>query len=153
MSPLSELDESKLVEQLFPMFTRFEEDIEKAQPLFEMQGQRLEVMARTLPHNQAFYDQRYREARQLVKWLENHMARIEARLTKNYLQGQRAYGARETAALIAGEREMVEHKQLIIEASIIQEKLDAIVEGFKQMGWMVQNITKLRIAELHDVVL
>ncbi len=153
MSRLFELDESKLSEQLPVIFEEFEEEISRAEPLFNLDGAKLEVVARSLPYNQAHYDQLAQEAKQLVKWLENERAKIEARLTKNYLNGQRVYGSRETATLIAGTPEMVEINQLIIEAALLQQKLDAVVDGFRQMGWMLSNIVKLRVAQLEDVVL
>ncbi len=153
MTTLLQIDETKLVEELDAFFTKYDREVQKAEPLFSLEGARLEVIARTLPYNQSHYDMLAQEAKQLVKWLENHRARIESRLTKNYLQGNRAYGARETSTLIAGEKEMVEINQLIIEASLAHQRLDAIVEGFKQMGWMVGNITKLRVASLQDVVI
>lgn len=147
------IDEARLGEELVRFFDRYTAEIEKAAPLFKLEGRRLEEIARSLPYHQAHYDQLAKEAQQLVKWLENSRARIEARLTKNYLQGQRAYGSRETSTLVAGERELVEHNQLIIEATIFYQKLDSIVEGFKQMGWMVGHITKLRVSELQDVII
>lgn len=153
MTTLLQIDETRLVEELDSFFTKYESEVKKAEPLFSLEGERLEVIARTLPYNQAHYDMLAQEAKQLVKWLENHRARIEARLTKNYLQGNRAYGARETATLIGGEKEMVEINQLIIEAALAHQRLDSIVEGFKQMGWMLTNITKLRVASLQDVII
>ncbi len=153
MTAFLTIDESRLGDELDRFFSRYQSEIEKAEPLFVLEGRRLEEIARSLPYHQSHYDQLAREAQQLVKWLENSKARIEARLTKNYLQGQRAFGARETSTLVAGEREMVEHNQLIIEATIFHQKLDSIVEAFKQMGWMVGNITKLRVAELQNVVI
>lgn len=153
MSFLLDLSEDNLAEQLPVVIDRFEEELKKAPPLFEIHGERLEVVARTLPYNQAHFDGLAREAAQLVKWLENLKARIEARLTRNYLNGQRVYGARETATLIAGEREIIEINQLIIEASLIQQKLDAVVEALKQLGWMLSHITKLRVEQLQDVIL
>ena len=155
MSILLELssDTTVLAGQLVDLIEKFEMDIKKAEPLFQLEGRRLEEIARSLPHHQSFYDQRRQEAKQLVKWLENQRAKIEARLTKNYLQGQRAYGARETTTLISGERDMVDHNELIIEAQLVQQKLEAIVDAFTQMGWMVGNMTKLRVAELHTAVL
>jgi hypothetical protein len=65
----------------------------------------------------------------------------------------KAFGVREQGQLIAGEKDVVEQKQLIIEASLIQGKLDEIVDGFRQMGWMVGNVTKLHVASIQDVVL
>lgn len=153
MSFLLQLDESRLGEQLIPILERLESEVAKAAPLFELNGRRLEEIARELPQHQAYYMQLSQEAKHLVKWLENHLEKIEARLTNNHLKGQRAYGSRETTVLIAGSSEMVEHKQLIIEASLTYQKLDSIVEGFRQMGWMVGNVTKLRVAELQDVIL
>lgn len=153
MTAFLTIDEARLGEELDRFFDRYTAEIEKAEPLFQLDGRRLEEIARTLPYHQSHYDQLAKEAQQLVKWLENLKARIEARLTKNYLQGQRAYGARETSTLVSGEREMVEHNQLIIEATLFYQKLDAIVESFKQMGWMVGHITKLRVSELQDVVI
>lgn len=154
MSFLLQLDESRLAEQLIPILDSFEADIAKAEPLFELEGRRLEEIARVLPYHQGMYQQRAQEAKQLVKWLENHLAKIEARMIKNMnAHNARAFGARETTAIISGEREVVEQKQLIIEATLMQEKLDAIVDAFRQMGWMIGNVTKLRVAELQDVVL
>lgn len=153
MSFLLALEEARLTEQLIPILESFEADIAKAEPLFKIEGERLEHIARSLPQHQAYYGQRSQEAKHLVKWLENYMSKIESRLTKNYLQGQRALGVRETNTLIAGEKEMVEQKQLIIEASLIHNRLDEIVEAFKQMGWMLGHVTKLHVASIQDVVL
>ena len=153
MTSFLTIDESRLGEELSRFFDRYALEIERAEPLFILEGRRLEEIARVLPYHQSHYDQLAKEAYQLIKWLENSKARIEARLTKNYLQGQRAYGARETSTLVAGEREMVEHNQLIIETTLLHQKLDAIVDAFRQMGWMIGNITKLRVAELQDVVI
>jgi hypothetical protein len=153
MSPLLDLEESRLAEQLGPILDAFEEDIAGAEKMFEIAGERLEVIARTLPQHQAFYSQRAKEAKHVVKLLENFSCKLESRLLKNLMQGQRAYGARETTVFIAGSPEMVAHNQLVIEVSLVRDKLEEIVEAFKQMGWMLQNITKLRVAELQDVIL
>lgn len=153
MTAFLTIDETKLAAELSSFFERYDREIKKAEPLFELEGRRLEEIARSLPYHQSHYDQLAKEAHQLVKWLENFRARIEARLTRNYLQGQRAYGSRETSTLVAGEKEMVDHNALIIEAQLFYQRLDAIVESFKQMGWMVGHITKLRVSELQDVVI
>jgi len=153
MSFLFTLEEDKLAEQLPPIFENYEKHIKKAEPLFDLEGMRLEVIARILPQHQTFYAHRAQEMKQVMKWLENYKAKLEARFTRNYSQGQRALGVREAATFINGEKEIVELNQLIIEANLLQQQLDDIVEGFKQMGWMVGNITKLRVAELQEVTL
>lgn len=151
MSFLFTLEEDKLADQLPKIFENYENHVKNAEPLFDLDGMRLELIARNLPQHQVFYAHRANEMKQVIKWLENYKSKLEARFTKNYSQGQRALTARDITTFIGGERDIVELNQLIIEATLLYSQLDEIVEAFKQMGWMVGNITKLRVAELHDV--
>ena len=153
MSFLFTLDEEKLNEQLPEIFTRTEREISKAEPLFKIEGERLEVLARNLPMHQAHFDLLAQEMKQLMKWLENYKAKQEAIHFKNYSRGQRALSATDQRILLAGEKEIIETNQLIIEASLLYGKLDSIVEAFKQMGWMLGHVTKLRVASLEDVMI
>lgn len=153
MTTLLQIDENKLADQLADFFSRYDVTIKQAEPLFELAGERLEVLIRNVPQHQVFYDLQAQEAKQLVKWLENHKNKVESRLMRNYLNGQRAYGSRETSTLIAGEKDMIEVNQLIVEASLYQQRLESIVESFKQMGWSLSNIVKLRVASLNDIIL
>jgi hypothetical protein len=153
MSFLFTLDESKLGEQLPEIFDAVELEIAKAEPLFDIEGIRLELLARDLPKHQGHYDLKAQEMKQLMKWLENYKGKQEAILLKNYNKGQRALSATDQRILIGGEKDIVETNQLIIEATLLYGKLDAIVEAFKQMGWMIGHITKLRVAELGDIII
>ena len=153
MSFLFTLEEGKYEEQLLDIFANYEKHIAKAEPLFDLEGRRLEEIAQALPRHQTFYAQRANEMKHVGKWLENYRAKLEARFTRNYSQGQRALGVREAAIFINGEKEIVELNQFIIETNLLQSQLDEIVDGFRQMGWMVGNITKLRVAELQEAVI
>lgn len=153
MSFLLNLDEERLSEQLPALIESFESDTAKAQLLFKTEGERLEDLMRQLPYHQVYYAKRAQEAKHLVKWLETHLSRIEGRCAKNYLQGQRAVGPREITLLTGGERDVVEAKQLLCECSLAAQHLDEVVDGFKQLAWMLGHVTKLRVAELQDVIL
>lgn len=138
--------------QLPTFFDRWEREIAEAAPIFDIEGERLEKLARDVPHHQVFYAQRAQEARALVKWLEIMKAQKEARHIKNYNNSPRALAAREQAAYIQGEKDVVEMNQLIVNTALLQQNFDEIVEAIKQMGWMIGNITKLRVAEMQDAV-
>lgn len=141
--------ESKVVEA----FTKYERDVIAAAPLFELDGARLETIARTLPHNQATYAQKAVEVKAIMKWLENQKARLEAIHLKNYNRGSRALSATDQRILLGGEPNIIELNNLIIEAAQLLGKFDEITDAFRQMGWMCGNITKLRVAELGDIIL
>jgi hypothetical protein len=133
-------------------FDAWQKEIDGAEPIFKIEGERLEKLARDLPHHQVFYSQRALEARAIVKWLEIQKGRSEARYVKNYNNSPRALGAKEQAQYLQGEKEIVEWNQLIVEAELKRGQLEEIVEAIKQMGWMIGNITKLRVAEMQDAV-
>lgn len=153
MSFLFTLDETKLGEQLPEIFEAAELEIRKAEPLFELDGERLELLARNVPQHQAHYALLAQEQKQLMKWLENQKAKLEAIHLKNYSRGQRALSTTDQKILMGGEQNIVEINQLIIAAAELYGKLEQITEAFRQMGWMVGHITKLRVAELHEVIL
>lgn len=153
MSFLFTLEEDKLADQLPAIFENYENHIKQAEPLFDLDGMRLELIARNLAQHQVAYARRAAEMKHVVKWLENYKAKLEARFTKNYSQGQRALGVREATTFINGEKDIVELNQLIIEASLLYSQLDEIVEAFKQMGWMLGHVTKLRVAELQEAII
>lgn len=139
--------------ELPAFFEKWDRLVAEAEPIFDIAGQRLELIARGLPHNQGRYAQLALEARAVVKWLENQKGRVESRYIKNYNQAPKALGTREQAQYLQGEKEIVELNQLIIQAALHQQQFDEIVEAVKQLGWMVGHITKLRVAELQDVVI
>lgn len=153
MSFLFSLENDKLLTQLPAIFEKYESYVSMAEPLFKLDGVKLEKLTRDLPHHLAVYGQYASDMKQLIKWLENWKSKLEAKFTRNYTQGQRVLGAREQSAFIAGEKDMVEINELIIETTLIYQKLEAIKEAFQQMGWCLTNIVKLRVAELGDVVL
>lgn len=153
MSFLFALDENNLAEQLPDIFARAELEIQKAEPLFSIEGERLEMLARNLPMHQAHYDLQAQEMKYLTKWLENYKAKLESIHVKNYNRGARALSATDQRTFVGGEQNIIEVNQLIIEASQLHGKFEAIVEAFRQMGWMLGHVTKLRVAELQDIII
>lgn len=143
----------ELMNELPAYFERWQTEIDAAEPIFNLEGERLEKLARDVPHHQVFFAGRAQEARALVKWLEIQKAQKESRHVKNYNQNPRALGVREQAMYIQGEKDVVELNQLIVEAALKQQQFDEIVEAIKQMGWMIGHITKLRVAEMQDAII
>jgi hypothetical protein len=142
-----------LKNELPTFFAQWQEEIDAAEPVFDIEGERLEKLARDIPHHQFFYAKRAQEARAVVKWLEIEKARKESRHVKNYNNSPRALGVKEQSLYIQGEKDVVELNQLIVEANLKQQHFDEIVEAIKQMGWMCSNMVKLRVAEMHDAII
>jgi len=152
MSFILNLDEGKL-EALIELLPRYEEKIEAAAPIFKLEGRRLEEIFRTLPHYQANYDQALQEVKAIDGWLGTIKEKVTAKYWRKYLEGYaRSLSTRDIQAYIAGEKEIVELNHLGVEVSLLKNKLEAIVEALKQLGWMSGHITKLRVAEMQDAI-
>lgn len=153
MSFLLTLDEEKL-DEIIPMLYRYEKHIKAAEPIFNLEGRKLEEIIRTVPQYQATYDGDLQELKALEDWINNIKEKKVGKLWKKYNEGySRALSTRDIQAYIAGEKEIVDLNQIIIEVVLLKNHTLSIVEALKQIGWMVSHITKLRVAEMQDAVL
>lgn len=153
MSFILTLDEEKLAD-IIPLLPKYEAAIQSAENIFKLEGKRLEEIARTLPHHQSSYDQRYQEMKAVEEWLNTIKDKKTAKLWKKYLEGySRQLSTRDIQAYISGEKEIVELNQILVEVALLKNNLAAIVEALKQMGWMIGHVTKLRVAEMQDAIL
>lgn len=152
MSFLLDLSETQL-DKIVTQLLRFEQMVKDAEPIFKLEDRRIEEIIRTLPHYQSYYDQALQEVKALDAWLENIKEKVTGKYWKKYLEGYaRQLSTRDIQAYIAGEKEIVEINQIMIEVTLLKNQLAAIVEALKQMGWMMGHITKLRVAEMQDAI-
>jgi len=153
MSFLLQLTEDKL-EEIIPLLPKYEEKIAAAEPIFKIEGRRLEEVARTLPHYQSSYEQSLQELKALEEWLINIKEKMVGKLWKKYNEGySRQLSARDIQAYIAADKEIVDINQILIEVVLLKNNCNAVVEAVKQLGWMVGHMTKLRVADLQDAIL
>jgi len=153
MTFLLTLDEDKL-DEIVPLLPKYEQKIAAAEPIFKIEGRRLEEVMRTLPHYQSAYDQAFQEMKGLEEWILNIKEKRVGKLWKKYNENySKALSTKDITMYIASEKEVVEINQIIIEVVALKNNLASIVDALKQMGWMVGNITKLRISEMQDAIL
>lgn len=153
MSFLLTLEMDKL-EQILVILPKYEQKVKDAEVIFELEGRKLEEIARTLPHHQQNYGRAYQEMKALAEWLQNVKEKETAKLWKKYVEGYpKQLSTRDIQAYIAGEKIIVELNQIIIEVDLTKNHLYEITENLRNMGWMVGHITKLRVAELQETVL
>ena len=153
MSFLLTLEESKL-ETIISLLAKYEQKVQDAAPIFNLEGRRLEEIMRTLPGHQSSYDRAFQEMKALDEWLNNLKDKKTAKYWKKYVEGYpKALSTRDVQAYIAGESEIVELNQIMIEVTLTKNHLQAIVDSLRQLAWMTGHITKLRVVELGDVML
>lgn len=153
MSLILQFEEENFV-QIVPLIEKFTQQLEAAAPLFQLEGRRLEEVMRTQPHYLSQYDRIHNEIKAVEEWTQIMRDKIYARLWRKYNEGySRALSTRDIQAYIGNEPDLVSVEILLKEIQLLKSNANSIVEALRQIGWMCGNITKLRIAELEDVIL
>jgi hypothetical protein len=144
-------DIKKLEEIIVEHVSKIDLLIESAEPLFDLDGKRLEQLMRDV---QQTYARAAAELKSALEMLETEERRIYAKLYKRYNEGySRKLSSTDIAAYINGDAEKVEINNLIHIVSFNRNQLLEITEGFKTMTWQLGHITKLRVAEMQDALL
>lgn len=139
-----------LVEKL----SEYDDHLEKAAPVFEMEGQKLEVLNRQHPKALAFYDRKLGELKTIEDLVQSKLKEIESAHWKKYNEKYpRSLSTQDIRAYIAGEKDYIQMYEILLEVINMKRQYEAVVDALKQMGWTLKNIVDLRIAQLEQVEL
>lgn len=133
---------------------KYENALNEAEPIFELEGKRLELLCRAHPQHLVRYDQLLAEIKSLESIVQLRLEQKEAFFWKRYNEGYaRQLAARDIQAYISGESEVVTIKEILLEVQNFKSQYSAVVEALKTMGWSLNNIVKIRISELQDTII
>jgi CBS-domain-containing membrane protein len=144
----------ELFDQLPDYFIKWSKAIAEAEPIFKMEGKTLLAVLREVSYHQYQYGLKCSDADMVADWLTVLKQKSEARYLKNYQQhNPRALSISESRALLAGEKEVVELSQLIVQVQKYKRELKEIRDAILQMNYVLTNLTRLKVAEMEDYIL
>lgn len=148
-------DIKKDITKVVDYLEKFENAISDAEPLFDIEGKRLEQLNRDLPNNLLKYKQLLKEIKYIADYVSDvYLAKISSQKYKEINEkSHRALTQREIQIYIDSDESYVETKELALEVELVKEKIVSIVEAFEQMNWSLKNITQLRINEMQDSII
>lgn len=119
----------------------------------EIKGKTIELANREQPQHLAYYDERRVELSTLVKFFEGEMARVRSKLIRGMEQYPRELSDRMKEKYIDEDEAYLQvfHKFLVVKE--MYGLYDSLVECFRARGYALNNITKIRVASLEDVIL
>jgi chaperonin cofactor prefoldin len=128
--------------------------IDAAEPIFELDGKRIETACKEHAKNLMFYDVMLQECKSIEETIRYKIDELESTLYRNLNENSnRVLGTRDIQQYIKSDPQFVNAQEVLMEVIVVKRKLEAIVEALKSMGWSLNNITKLRIAQLEDAIL
>lgn len=119
----------------------------------EIKGKTIELANREQPQHLAYYDERRVELHTLVKFFESELARVRAKLLQGMEQYPRDVSERMKEKYVAQEEGYLKVYEKYLAANEVYELYVSIVDAFKARGYALNNITKIRVAALEDVIL
>jgi len=139
---------------LVDKLNEYDEHLEKAAPVFEMEGRKLEELNKQHPKALSFYDRKLGEIKTIEDLVQTKLKQIESAHWKRYNEKYpRSLSTQDIKAYIAGEKDYNQMYEILLEVINMKRQYEAVVDALKQMGWTLKNIGELRIAQLEQIEL
>lgn len=132
----------------------YEQLIESAESVFELKGRGLEECCKSHAQDLMFYDVMLQECKTIEETIKVRVDEVEGNLYRSYNEKSNIkLSSTDIRQYIKGDPQYVTACQILLEVQHTKRRLEAVVEALKSMGWSINNITKLRIAQLDHVTL
>lgn len=132
----------------------YRELIDAAEPLFKLGGKGLERSCAEHAQNLMFYDLMLQECKTIEQWTKVKVGEVEGRLYKALRETRNiSLSSTDIRAYIGGMPEYVKAQEVFLDVVHVKSQLQAIVEALQSMAFSLNNIVKLRVAQLEHVVL
>ena len=153
MSEVSTLSD-KTLQQIVDRVTLYEQMVTLAEPIFSIEGKRLEEVLKEHAHNLITYDTLLQECKSIEDLVRSRLDKVKAaeweRLNERH---NRSLNTKDIEAYIAGIPQYTEVYGVLLIVVEIKRKLEAIVNALTSMGWSLNNIVKLRVAQLDHITM
>lgn len=127
---------------------------ESAEPIFELEGKRLEQACKEHASQLMTFGTGLQEAKTIEKLAQLQLDAVEGATYKKFNENHgRALSATDIKQYIKGDPQYLAASRLLVEIAHVRQQLELVIKALEDMGWMLSHITKLRIAELSQVEL
>ncbi len=151
MSVVTETVDDVRLERIPARLALYEGLIQAAEPLFEIKGRSLQEVCAEHPSNLMMYDVMLQECRTIEETVKSKIEELESTITQRYqANSQVQLKVTELRVYVRGDAQLNRAIEILLEVQHIKRQLDAVVEALRSLGWSLNNIVKLRVAQLDD---
>ena len=143
-------DLGKNFENLPAILIEYDEDLSLANERLAVKGKVIEEALKEQAAWPVFYDQKLRELKTVLKFMDSRVAYTRGKLTRQYNENySRELSERTRDKYIDNEDEFMSINELYLEIYELTEKYEAVVDAFKVRGFALRDITTLRVNSIH----
>lgn len=118
-----------------------------------IKGKRLELANYEQATWMSYYDERRVELHAIVRYMEMYVEKVRGKLWRDYTENySRDLSPKDKDQYINNEKAFLDATSLFLEIRELYEKFESVVESFKARGYALNNITRIRIADMGDYV-
>jgi hypothetical protein len=118
-----------------------------------IKGKRLELANYEQATWMSYYDERRVELHAIVRYMEMQVEKVRGKLWRDYTENySRELSPKDKDQYINNEKAFIDTTSLFLEIRELYEKFESVVESFKARGYALNNITRIRIADMGDYV-
>lgn len=153
MSVVAELSQ-KALHQVVEKVNLYDALVGTAEPMFQIDGRRLEEVLKAHAFNLITFDTALQECKSIEDLVRDRLDRVKSshweRLNEKH---SRSLNTKDIEAYIAGVPEYTEVLSVVLIVVEVRRKLEAVVNALTSMGWSLNNIVKLRVAQLDHITM
>ena len=132
----------------------YQDALDTCEDELKIKGKTLEQANIENPNFQLFYDEKRIELNSILKFMDLEVQRVRSKLYISYKENySRELSEREINRYIDSEDKYLTVNEFKLEVQEMYDKYNAAVEAFKVRGYALNNITRARVSEVHDVIL
>ena len=136
------------------VLAEYDSALDDVEELIKIKGKKLEGANMENPTWASYYDQKRIELKTLTDFFDMEVARVRGKLFRNYKEKSGySLNERETNQYVNNEEAYLNMYQMYLEVKEMLDKYKAVVDAFTTRGYALNNITKIRVASLEDVLL
>ena len=133
---------------------KYNKQIDTHKDFFLVEGANLEFVCKRLPFIVAEFKASLAEIKSISDILEFRKETTEGEIWKKYIEGSKRHMAPKDIQMYTKQDEsFILINEAILEIAFVKNKIVAILEALEVLHWQLNNIVKIRIASLEEVVL
>lgn len=102
----------------------------------------------------SYYDERRIELRAVMQYLDVHLEKMFGSKWKQFTENyNRELSPKDKEQYIKHDPAYVIQREIYVEMEELYKRFESAVESFKARGYALNNITKIKVAQISDVVL
>jgi len=149
-----DIDLGEKYERLPDVLERYDVEYANYKEHINMKNKTLEQINMENPSWFAYYSERHTELKKILAYMEARVSQIRGVLYKGIKKGSNvSLGEREIQKYIDADEAYINVYILMLEVKELHDLFASAVENFRNVGYAMNNITRIRVAGLEDITL